>query len=78
LFSSNCESAFVSANEGISVWKRVDGFEPPYVSLVLNVPWIAVPLEVIEATWPFWISCRKNGLYGTRIRGAGWIVLLPA
>ena len=28
-FSSSCESAFVSANEGISVWKSVDGFEPP-------------------------------------------------
>jgi hypothetical protein len=37
-FSRSAESAFVSANAGISVWKRVDGFEPAYVSLVLNVP----------------------------------------
>jgi len=28
----------------------------------VNVPWIAVPFEVIDATWPSETSFRKKGL----------------
>ena len=47
---SRCESASVSANAGISVRKRVVGFESAYRSFRVKVPWIAVPFEVISLT----------------------------
>jgi hypothetical protein len=42
----------------------------------VNVPWIAVPFEVIDATWPAETWFRKKGLYGTRTRVAGWVARL--
>src|SRR6187399_1542329 len=62
------ESELLSANAGISVWKRVVGLESLYVSGSLNVPWIAVPLDVMSFTLPSRTCWRKNGLYGTRTR----------
>jgi hypothetical protein len=47
---SRLDRALLSANAGISVWKRVVGFEPPYDSGWVNVPWIAVPFDVISRT----------------------------
>ena len=47
------------------------------LGLLSNVPWIAVPFEVIEATWPSVTCCRKNGLYGTRMRDAGLVAREP-
>ena len=49
---SSCESASLSAKAGISVLKFVVGFESAYVWVCLNVPWIAVPFDVISLTWP--------------------------
>jgi hypothetical protein len=40
----------VSAKVGISVLNRFVGFEPSNVSFWVNVPWIAVPFEVISLT----------------------------
>ena len=40
----------MSAKVGISVLKWVVGFEPAYVSFWVNVPWIAVPFDVISLT----------------------------
>ena len=41
------------ANAGISVWNRVVGFDVLVARrLLVNVPWIAVPFEVISATLP--------------------------
>ena len=37
----------------------------------MNVPWIAVPFEVISFTCPAFTCLRKNGLYGTRTRDDG-------
>jgi hypothetical protein len=42
----------LSAKAGISVLKRVVGFEPAYESFSVNVPWIAVPFDVISFTCP--------------------------
>jgi hypothetical protein len=42
-----------------------------------NVPWIAVPFEVISFTLPVFTCSRKNGLYGTRTREAGSITRDP-
>ena len=67
----------MSANAGISVRKRVVGFEPAYRSFCVNVPWIAVPFEVISLTCPAFTCWRKNGLYGTRTREAGCIAREP-
>ena len=50
LLCNSCERAFVSAKVGISVLKWVVAFEPLYVSFWVNVPWIAVPLDVISLT----------------------------
>ena len=58
----------MSAKAGISVLNAVVAFEPAYVVGFLNVPWIAVPFEVISATFPSCTWVRKNGLYGTRTR----------
>ena len=57
--------------------KRVDGFEPLYDSFWVNVPWIAVPFEVMDFTFPARTWSRKYGLYGTRTRGAGWVAREP-
>jgi hypothetical protein len=65
------------ANAGISVRKRVVGFELPYLIFCVNVPWIAVPLDVIDLTWPARTSFRKNGLYGTRTRDSGCVAREP-
>ena len=49
----SCESALVSANAGISVLKLGRRLRLARTSAGrLNVPWIAVPFEVIDATWP--------------------------
>jgi hypothetical protein len=63
----------LSANAGISVAKRVVGFDPAYRSGWVNVPWTAVPFDVISFTCPALTCCRKNGLYGTRTRDCGCI-----
>jgi hypothetical protein len=44
------QGASLSANAGISVWKRAVGFEPPYDSLTVKVPWTTIPLDVISLT----------------------------
>ena len=62
LVSSRRDSALVSAKAGTSVWNRVVGFPWSKLVGVLNVPWIAVPTDVISATLPFVIWFRKNGL----------------
>jgi hypothetical protein len=62
LVSSSCESETVSANAGTSVSNPVVGFLPPYVVGFSNVPWIAVPTEVISATFPDRTWARKKGL----------------
>jgi hypothetical protein len=49
---SSWESALLSANAGTSVSKSVVGFDAPYLSFSVNVPWIAVPFEVISLTCP--------------------------
>ena len=56
------ESEVLSANAGISVRNRVVGLESLYASASLNVPWIAVPLDVISLTLPSRTCWRKNGL----------------
>ena len=61
LVSSSCESETVSANAGTSVSNPVD-FSPPYDVGFSNVPWIAVPTDVISATFPDRTWVRKNGL----------------
>ena len=63
----------MSANAGISVRKRVVGFASSYVSFCVNVPWIAVPFDVISLTCPLVTCDRKNGLYGTRTREVGCV-----
>jgi hypothetical protein len=74
---SSSDSASLSANAGISVWKRVVGFDPAYGSFLVKVPWIAVPLDVISLTCPAVTWFRKNGLYGTRTRDAGCVAREP-
>jgi hypothetical protein len=49
-FWSRAESALLFAKAGISVRKRVVGFDFAYCSFCVNVPWIAVPFEVISFT----------------------------
>ena len=61
------------AKAGISVLNCVVGFDPLYCSFCVNVPWIAVPFEVICLTWPALTCRRKNGLYGTRTRELGCV-----
>ena len=73
----SCESAFVSAKAGISVLNLVVGFERLYTSGFANVPWIAVPFDVISFTLPAPTWCRKKGLYGTRTRDCGCIAREP-
>jgi len=43
----------------------------------LNVPWIAVPFDVISATLPSETCARKNGLYGTRTRSGALVAREP-
>src|SRR5438067_5754612 len=74
----SCESALLSANAGISVRNRVVGFAFPYRSFCVNVPWIAVPFDVISSTRPAVTCCRKNGLYGTRTREGACVAREPA
>jgi hypothetical protein len=50
LLCSSWERASVSAKAGISVLNAVVGFEPSKVSFWVNVPWIAVPFDVISLT----------------------------
>ena len=76
--SSSRESAFVSANAGTSVLNSRVPFDPRYRSFCVNVPWIAVPFDVISATWPARTWSRKNGLYGTRTRDSACVVRDPA
>jgi len=56
----------------------VVGFEPAKVSFWVNVPWIAVPLDVIYLTCPSVTCSRKNGLYGTRTREGADVARDPA
>ena len=63
----------MSAKVGISVSKSRVGFEPSYDCGAVNVPWIAVPCEVMDAT-PFAVTwSTKYGVYGTRTRDSGSI-----
>ena len=50
------------AKVGISVRKRVVGFEPWYRSFFVKVPWTVVPFEVISLTWPCLTCWTKNGV----------------
>src|SRR5207302_10069086 len=70
--------ASVLANDGISVLNFVVALELWKRSGRLNVPWIAVPFDVISETFPSRICCRKNGLYGTRTRDGACVALEPA
>jgi hypothetical protein len=56
------DRASLSAKAGISVRKRVVGFVLPNRTFCLNVPWIAVPFEVISLTWPSLTCWRKKGV----------------
>ena len=47
---SSSDSALLFANAGISVRNRVVGFSFAYFTFSVNVPWIAVPFEVISFT----------------------------
>jgi hypothetical protein len=47
---SNAASSSLFANAGISVLNRVVGFLSSNCTGWLNVPWIAVPFEVISFT----------------------------
>src|SRR5262245_33919537 len=71
------ESASLSANAGISVLNRSDGFESRYCCFSKNSPWIAVPFDVIDFTWPSRTCWRKYGLYGTRGRDGSFIAREP-
>ena len=71
------ESSSLLAKAGISVLKRSLGFESLCCSFCLNVPWIAVPFEVISLTLPSRTCWRKNGLYGTRGRAGSFIAREP-
>jgi hypothetical protein len=71
------ESASLSANAGISVLKRSLGLESLYCSFCLNVPWMAVPFDVMSFTLPSRTCWRKNGLYGTRGRAGSFIAREP-
>jgi hypothetical protein len=59
---SSLESALLFAKAGTSVRKRVVGFLPWNEIFFVNVPWIAVPFEVISFTWSARTWSRKNGL----------------
>jgi hypothetical protein len=37
--------------------------------LLTKVPWIVLPLEEIDFTWPAWTCWMKYGLNGTVTRG---------
>ena len=52
----------MSAKAGISVLNFVVACDFPKVVGSLNCPWIAVPFEVMAATFPLLTCCRKNGL----------------
>ena len=65
------------ANAGISVRNLVVGFESWKRTFFVNVPWIAVPFDVISSTWPARTWFRKNGLYGTRTRDGGCVAREP-
>ena len=56
------------AKDGISVLNRVAVLCPVGDVACRNVPWIAVPFDVIDATLPSLIWSMKYGLYGMRIR----------
>src|SRR5207247_7135809 len=78
-----CESALVSAKEGISVLNFVVDFVVVDFALskrtsCRKVPWIAVPFDVISATLPTRTCARKSGLYGTRTRDAACVALEAA
>src|SRR5204862_3182417 len=70
---SRRDSACVSAKVGISVLKRVVGFDFPYRSRCVKFPCTVAPFEVIEETWPSDTCLRKNGLYGTRTRSGACV-----
>ena len=59
---SSLESASLFAKAGTSVRKRVVAFLPGTAIFSVNVPWIAVPFEVISFTWSARTWLRKNGL----------------
>jgi hypothetical protein len=59
---SRRDSSLLSAKAGISVLKSVVGFDPAYESFCVNVPWIAVPFEVISFTCPALTWSTKKGL----------------
>ena len=75
--SSRRESALLFANAGISVRNLVVGFESWKRTFLVNVPWMAVPFDVISSTWPARTWLRKKGLYGTRTRDGGLVAREP-
>ena len=59
----------VSAKDGISVVKsRAASPSGATLTACFKRPWIAVPVDVIDSTFPALICWTKNGLYGTRAR----------
>src|SRR4029450_11691295 len=75
--SRSPDRASLSAKAGISVRNRVVGFLSSYVIFWVNVPWIAVPFDMISLTWPAFTCFRKKGLYGTRTRDSGCVTREP-
>ena len=66
------------ANVGTSVLNRVVAADPSNRFARRSVPWIAVPFEVISATFPLATWLKKNGLYGTRTRDGCWVARVPS
>ena len=56
------------AKVGTSVLNSFVGLALPIFSALENVPWIAVPFDWIESTFPARTCWRKAGLYGIRTR----------
>src|SRR5690349_25135489 len=71
LLCSSADSWSVFAKAGTSVLKRVVGFDFPNWIFFVNVPWIAVPFDVISSMCPALTWLTKKGLYGTRTRDGG-------
>ena len=73
LASRSCDSAPVSANDGISVVNRREDFPlvAGYVTGRRKSPWIEAPSDVMRGTFPSRTWSRNVGLYGMRTRGGG-------
>ena len=71
------ESSSVFANAGISVLNRVVGFDFRYFTLCVNVPWIAVPFDMISLTVPARPAAGRTGCTGSRTRDCAWVARAP-